>query len=429
VTLVPLVASGVRMGSGKAAVSSPSRAARSCTTVRRTRRFVVRPDSPTNPSSQSSVRAGWRPAAGWLWLASIVYAPWAYGSTRPWTIQILNVLIFTSLGIWLAGAAIHRTRPRVPLMLFTAVLLLLLQGWWMTLNAGFSYDAAFHPQPRPRWSAALPGAVDFAVAQPTMVGLTAMLGALCLACDLGRDRTWRRRLWFTLALTGVSIVILGLAQKVTHAPGIFWRPEGHASTFFGPYRYHANAGAFINLVWPLIAAFLVRSLQRIDPIRIKAFWATCFVLSIAGALANTSRASGLITIIMLSGWAGWTGWRLIKRRSELAQAGSAIAVTLLLLTSLGIYVQSRLSRQGARFSTVTGKGFRPRTIDLGRWRYLTTAIFLAYFLAIVVLVVFAAGCALGVAAMVPSWWHHRRQALRSPSGAPASATKPDCQTG
>ena len=45
---------------------------------------------------------------------------------------------------------------------------------------------------------------------------------------------------------------------------------------------------------------------------------------------------------------------------------AAYAVTLLLLTSLGIYVQSRLSRQGARFSTVTGKGFRPRTIDLGK---------------------------------------------------------------
>src|SRR6266700_6982835 len=49
---------------------------------------------------------------------------------------------------------------------------------------------------------------------------------------------------------------------------------------------------------------------------------------------------------------------------------SAYAVTLLLLTSIGIYAQSRLSQQGARFSTVTGKGFRPRTIDLGRWRYL-----------------------------------------------------------
>jgi iron(III) transport system permease protein len=60
-------------------------------------------------------------------------------------------------------------------------------------------------------------------------------------------------------------------------------------------------------------------------------------------------------------------------------------VTLLLLTSLGIYVQSRLSRQGSRFATVTGKGFRPRTIDLGRWRYLTAAIFILYFVVIVLL--------------------------------------------
>ncbi len=64
---------------------------------------------------------------------------------------------------------------------------------------------------------------------------------------------------------------------------------------------------------------------------------------------------------------------------------SAYAVTLLLLTSLGIYAQSRLSRQGARFSTVTGKGFRPRTIDLGRGRYLTAAIFIVYFTVIVLL--------------------------------------------
>jgi iron(III) transport system permease protein len=64
---------------------------------------------------------------------------------------------------------------------------------------------------------------------------------------------------------------------------------------------------------------------------------------------------------------------------------AAYAVTLLLITSLGIYAQSRLSSQGARFSTVTGKGFRPRTIDLGKWRYLTAAIFIVYFIVIVLL--------------------------------------------
>jgi len=64
---------------------------------------------------------------------------------------------------------------------------------------------------------------------------------------------------------------------------------------------------------------------------------------------------------------------------------AAYAVMLLLLTSLGIYAQSRLSRQGGRFATVTGKGFRPRTIDLGNWRYFTAAIFVLYFVVIVLL--------------------------------------------
>jgi iron(III) transport system permease protein len=61
---------------------------------------------------------------------------------------------------------------------------------------------------------------------------------------------------------------------------------------------------------------------------------------------------------------------------------SAYGVTLLAITSIGVWFQSRLSDSGQRYSTVTGKGFRPRRIDLGRWRYLTAAIFVAYFLLI-----------------------------------------------
>ena len=64
---------------------------------------------------------------------------------------------------------------------------------------------------------------------------------------------------------------------------------------------------------------------------------------------------------------------------------AAYAVTLLAMTSVGVYLQSRLSSSGSKYATMTGKGFRPRTIDLGPWRYLTTAVFLAYFLFIVVL--------------------------------------------
>lgn len=64
---------------------------------------------------------------------------------------------------------------------------------------------------------------------------------------------------------------------------------------------------------------------------------------------------------------------------------SSYAVTLLLITAVGIYFQSRLSSQGSKYSTVTGKGFRPRAMDLGRWRFVTAAVFLLYFSFIVVL--------------------------------------------
>ncbi len=64
---------------------------------------------------------------------------------------------------------------------------------------------------------------------------------------------------------------------------------------------------------------------------------------------------------------------------------SSYAVTLLLITTVGMYFVSRLSSQGSKYSTVTGKGYRPRALDLGNWRYLTAAIFIVYFLLIVVL--------------------------------------------
>ncbi len=64
---------------------------------------------------------------------------------------------------------------------------------------------------------------------------------------------------------------------------------------------------------------------------------------------------------------------------------AAYAISLLVITMGGIYMQSRMAGQGGKYSTVTGKGFRPRTIDLGRWKYLTLGIFIVYALFVVIL--------------------------------------------
>jgi len=64
---------------------------------------------------------------------------------------------------------------------------------------------------------------------------------------------------------------------------------------------------------------------------------------------------------------------------------SSYGLTLLVITSLCIYLNARIGQHGRRYSTVTGKGFRPRVIGIGRWRYLTSTIFVLYVLLVIVL--------------------------------------------
>jgi len=56
---------------------------------------------------------------------------------------------------------------------------------------------------------------------------------------------------------------------------------------------------------------------------------------------------------------------------------STYAITLLAITSGGIYWQSRFAQAGSRYATVS-KGYRPRRMDLGNWRYAAGGFFLLY---------------------------------------------------
>ena len=78
-------------------------------------------------------------------------------------------------------------------------------------------------------------------------------------------------------------------------------------------------------------------------------------------------------------------YQAVHRYPSQVGLASAYAMALLVITSVGVYFVSRLSGQGAKYATMTGKGFRPRLIDLGRWRWVTAAIFIVYFALIVVL--------------------------------------------
>jgi iron(III) transport system permease protein len=60
-------------------------------------------------------------------------------------------------------------------------------------------------------------------------------------------------------------------------------------------------------------------------------------------------------------------------------------MSLLVLTTIGVLWHSRLAKRARAFQTVTGKGFRPRPVALGAWRWPATALITVYFLIAVVL--------------------------------------------
>lgn len=73
--------------------------------------------------------------------------------------------------------------------------------------------------------------------------------------------------------------------------------------------------------------------------------------------------------------------------SDFGLAG-AYAVTLLAISTVGVLIYGKITRREERYATVTGKGYRPRVIDLGNWKYLTLGISFLIFLLAVILPIF-----------------------------------------
>ena len=66
-------------------------------------------------------------------------------------------------------------------------------------------------------------------------------------------------------------------------------------------------------------------------------------------------------------------------------SAGAFSVVLMLVVAGTLYLYFRVTREGDRFQTITGKGYRPALIRLGRWRYLAATGLLAYSLVLLVL--------------------------------------------
>ena len=242
-------------------------------------------------------------AARWFLLGNVVLAAWLYGGTREWAREWISWLLLANTALFVVGITARLRMPRIPLPAALGLGFLLLQGWFMTWNAKRQFITAAQvfvdrQQPWPGW----PGFMDAALVLPSMLLTTGLLGAFCMACDMTPNRIWRQRLWITLAGTGVSIVILGLAQRLSDAPSIFWDLEQNLGwTFFGVFRYHANAGSFINLVLPLIVGLAVDACFRAGAEKSRVFWTLAALITAAAGFVNVSRAANVLCALLLAG--------------------------------------------------------------------------------------------------------------------------------
>jgi hypothetical protein len=223
----------------------------------------------------------------------------------------------------------------------------------MALNAKSIYDSEFSLfVPLRNFVPFLTGSVDYANSAAWMLRGALLLGTILFVCDLSQSSRWLLRLWYVISLIGGSIAFLGLLQKATGAQMIFWQPppppEYGVTTFFATYFYHGNAGAFLNLVWPLIAGLVIRAFTSRSQPGMRALWTIVFIITIGGVVANTSRMAQVVALVLLIIIGLRFGPGLLRRlpgaQKSVAIAGALAFILALIALAQATHLEQPLTR-------------------------------------------------------------------------------------
>ena len=266
-----------------------------------------------------------RESGGGLLLVAIVAAPWMYGSTRHASIVILCGLLSATVLCWGAGCVFHHRKPELSRWAIYPCFFLFMAGWLVVLAGPILPPDPFTEDHVRVLIRRWPGSFVLKTPPETMWLFTGLLGALLVTMDLSSNRRWWSAIYTTMALTGTSIVLLGLFQIQTGARGILWQTDvpgtGH---FFGTFFHHSLAGAFINLVWPLSAGRLLVHLREPVPSIKRSSgmigWSVVLLVGLCGPLAQVSRFAQANALILLAGVVGM--W--LRQRNKYRGSLSAI---------------------------------------------------------------------------------------------------------
>ena len=244
-------------------------------------------------------------------------------------------------------------------------------------------------------------------------GGTALAVAIGLAFSWIVVRTntpWRRfiggasllPLFVPPLVAGVAWSILGspksgLINTMFKWAGIDWRINLYSMTglvvvfgiYYAPYVYMFTASALRNMdpsleeaaeiagVGPVRTLFTI-TFPLIAPAIISGMLLSFVVMlgiyGIPAVLGAPANISVLTTYI----------FKLTNWSPPLYSTAAAVAIILMVVTGALVILQQYVL-SGRSYTTVAGKAFRPRSLDLGPWRWLTLGLALLYLVIVVVL--------------------------------------------
>ena len=203
-------------------------------------------------------------------------------------------------------------------------------------------------------------------------------------------------------VAGVAWVMLGspktgLINTVLKWTGIDFRVDLYTMTglifvfgiYYAPYVYMFTSSALRNMdpsleeasevagASPLATLFTVTFpliLPAIISGMLLSFVVMLGIYGIPAVLGAPANISVLTTYIFkLTAWS-----------PPLYNTAAAVAIILMVVTGFLVVMQQKVV-SGKSYATVAGKAFRPRSLDLGPWRWLTLALAVIYLVVVVVL--------------------------------------------
>lgn len=284
--------------------------------------------------------------SGGLLLAMLVFCPWAFGATQPWSIWTLNICGYV-LGLLLVMKGWIRFRlghaplrwdsisdsaagwqNRLTQSLATITLVLLAYCFISILNARADYDPVrltLNYREYLRW---LPHTYDRAATTRAFFDYLAWacffwsLRDWLLGMDARESRAARsdpgstravvpsrlKILLWVIAVNGALLGLEGIIQRIVGSDKLLFlvqpRINPFSSAHFGPFAYRSNAAQYLNLIWPVALGFWWW-LQRTAARSTKLFPARHLLLLCAAIMAacpiiSSSRAGALTDILMLA---------------------------------------------------------------------------------------------------------------------------------